>query len=252
MIIEQIMKDILESTTNIANHLGADPSKHGMLQGTFDGALAEAQSGEIMKVKNFTPANQSFKHYNSMRDSANALVNSLDKFRSALTRLSAIDFKAANLTDKTYRPLIETAASRVDLAQKTEQMIIELANTGNSTRLQGVPLNQGRDAANLISNQLSQKGLTLLPPQLSAQGITLLQRIRQLPITFEQSREQVRQILTMGFSAGVAVRRTIQGAISQALTSTIETIAAFGSRFTSFFLIPTFLLEEFSDKPKGA
>ncbi len=239
MTLEQILAMIAEYTNNMANLLGADPSKHGMLRGTFEAALAEAQGAELIKVKNFTPANQSYNHFQSMRDTANALQNTLTSVRQQLIALRSLDPKAAELADRSFRPLVENAAYRVHLAQQTEKMIIEIAQTGNSTRLQGVPLNQGRDAANLVSNQLRTMNMNLVPQGVS-QGTTLLERIKQLPTTASEAREQIKQVAIWVSTSLAMARRAAQNALTRALTATTEMLAAFSGRFMSFIPpIPT-------------
>src|SRR5262249_20919671 len=156
-----------QATNSIANTLGADPSKHGMLRGTFEAALAEAQGAELIKVRNFTPAVQSYNHYQSMRDAANSLANNLSQYRQLLMQLRTMDAKVAEVVDRSFRTLSETASVRVQMAQQVEELINEINTTGNATRLQGVPLNQGRDAAGLVSNQLRQMNLGLVPGQLA-------------------------------------------------------------------------------------
>lgn len=251
--IQQIMDELTEATNIMAAWLGGDPKKHAMLRGTFEAALAEAQGAELIKPSNFTPANQSFKHYDSMRDGANALQNAITQFRAGLTRLSTIDPKAAQRADISFRPLVDSAAYRVNLAQQTEKMIVEIANTGNSTRLQGVPLNQSRDSAGLVSNQLRQMNLNLAPQGLS-QGTTLLDRIRQLPTTFAQAREEIKRIALMVSTTAGAFARAGTSAASRAMTALSELMVAFGSRFTVF--IPPIPTDQLQSMPgatgKGA
>jgi len=250
MTLDQILALIAEITTNMANTLGADPSKHGMLRGTFEAALAEAQGAELIKVSNFTPANQSYNHFQSMRDAANALQNNINSFRQALMQLRAIDPKAAEVADRSFRPLVDNAAYRVHLAQQTEKLMVEIAQTGNSTRLQGVPLNQGRDAANLVSNQLRTMNLNLVPQGVS-QGTTLIERIKQLPTTASEARDQIKQVAIWVTATLTAARRAAQSALTRALTATTEMLAAFSARFMSFIPpIPTEQLQSWNpDSP---
>jgi hypothetical protein len=248
--VDDIMKAMTEATNEMAKWLGGDPSRHGTLRGTFEAALAEAQGAEIMKTRNFTPANPSFSHFDSMRDAANGLQRNLDKFRDLLMQLRSTDPKAAEAADFSFRPLTESAELRVDLARKTEEVIIEIANTRNTTRLEGVPLQQGRDAANLVSNQLRTMNISLVPNQI-AQGSNLLDRLRTLPTTLEEARDQLKVLVA---SVGVAARAAMQAARawwSRALAVLDELLVAFGSRFTVFLPpIPTDTLK--GNRGKGA
>lgn len=254
---QEIMEQMQKVTDGLAETLGASSKQHGMLRGTFEMALAEAQGAEIKKVSNFTPANQSYNHYESMRSAANSLQNNLTRFKELLSELRAIDPKAADAADKSFRPLTETAASRVNLAQKTEELIIEIGNTRNTTRLQGVPLNQGRDAANLASNQLRQMNQNLVPQGL-ARSNDVLSRIRELPTTINEARDKIREIARMvattaaGYMA--AARRAAQSATTRAFNATMEFLVAFGSRFSVFLPpIETDQLNSMSGKSsKGA
>jgi hypothetical protein len=253
MSVDQVLEQLRQVTENMAKTLGADPGRHGMLRGTFEAALAEAQGAELIKVRDFTPANQSYNHYQSMRGAANSLQLNLVQFRQLLMQLRSIDPQAAELADRSFRPLTETAASRVHLAQQAEQMIIEIANTGNTTRLQGVPLNQSRDAAGLVSNQLRQMNMNLVPQGL-AQGNNLLDRIRQLPTTLSEAKDQVRQIAVMVSSVASAAASSARSAASRALSALTEVLIGFGSRFTVFLPpIPTQTLQSMSGgSPEGA
>jgi hypothetical protein len=247
MDLDEIQARILDVTTNLANTLGADPKKHGMLRGTFEGALAEAQGAELIKPKFFTPASQSFKHFENMRGAANSLANNLSQFRELLMKLRAIDPKAADVADTSFRPLTETASLRVQMANEVEELIIEINTTGNATRLTGVPLNQSRDAAGLVSNQLQQFNMGLVPKQLAQSFSTLMDRIRQLPTTLSEARDQVRNIALMVSSVATAAARMARSALarlSEAFEATLDVVAEFASRFTVFIPpVPTDLLK---------
>lgn len=232
MNLDQILRLLAQYTDTMAELLGADPSKHGMLRGTFEAAIAEAQGAELVKVRNFTPAIQSYNHYQSMREAANSLQNSITGFRTTLGQLRAVDPRAAEIADRSFRPLVESASLRVQLARQTEQMIIEIGNTGNSTRLQGVPLNLGRDQAGLVSNQLRQMNLNLVPQGIS-QGSSLIDRIKQLPITSNEAKEQIKTIALWVSGTIATARRALQTAATRAFSATMELLTAFGSRFTS-------------------
>lgn len=258
MNVEEILEKMQEITDEMAKHLGADPKRHGMLRGTFEMALAEAQGAEIQKVKNFTPANQSYNHYDSMRSAANGLQNNLTEFRKLLLQLRTIDPKAAQAADQSFRPLTEAAAHGVHVAQKTEELIIEISNTKNTTRLQGVPLNQGRDAANLASNQLRQMNQNLVPQGLAQSSGNVLERIKTMPTTINEARDKIREIARMVATTAAAyasmARRAAQSAASRAFNATMEFLVAFGSRFNVFIPpIETDQLNSMSGKSsKGA
>lgn len=201
--------------------------------------MAEAQGAELIKVRNFTPATQSYNHFQSMRDGANALQNNLTQFRQLVMQLRSIDPKAAEAADRSFRPLTESASLRVELVRRTEQMIIELSNTGNATRLQGVPLQQGRDSANLVSNQLRTMNMNLVPQQL-AQGNDLLARIRALPASIAEARDELKRIVGMVAVTARAALQAGRSAMTRALNAVSEMLVAFGSRFTVFLPpIPT-------------
>ncbi|CAN5394363.1 hypothetical protein BH20ACI1_BH20ACI1_15270 [soil metagenome] len=252
MNLDKILELIEKITIDMANEMGADPRKHGMLRGTFEAALAEAQGAELTKVKYFTPANQSYNHFKSMRDAANALQNSLTAFRQALTQLRTIDPKAAEIADKSFRPLVDSAAYRINLAQQTEKLIIEIAQTGNSTRLQGTPLTLGRDNAGLVSSQLRTMNTNLVPQGL-AQGSSLIERIKQLPTTTSEAKEQIRQVAIWVTTSLAMARRAAQSALTRAFTATTEMLAAFSARFMSFLPpVPTGQLKSWNrDDPSN-
>jgi RHS repeat-associated protein len=77
----ELTQKLQETADNLMRTLGSDPKQHGMLRRTFEAALAEAQGAELTKTKDFSPGNQSWQHYTSMRSAANALQNNLTRFR---------------------------------------------------------------------------------------------------------------------------------------------------------------------------
>jgi hypothetical protein len=244
---DQILAGIQQATDSMANTLGANPGSHGMLRGTFEAALAEAQGAELIKGSNFTPSVQAYNHYQSMRDAANGLANNLSSFRQLLMQLRGIDPRAADAVQRSLRPLTEMASQRLEMAQKVDELINEINTTGNATRLQGVPLNQGRDAAGLVSNQLNNLRLGLVPQQLAQSFSALMDRIKELPATLEEAQEQIRTMaVTVSSVAAAAARgaaRAAQAAVSRSWTAAMEFLAAFGSRLTSFIIIPTKMLK---------
>jgi hypothetical protein len=250
MDLDEILDQIQQVTSNLANTLGADPSKHGMLRGTFEAALAEAQGAELVKSRNFTPAAQSFNHYQSMRDAANSLANNLSQFRALLMQLRAVDPRAAEIADRSFRPLVETASLRVNMAGQVDELINEINTTGNATRLQGVPLNQSRDVAGLVSNQLRQMNIGLVPQQLAQNFNGLMDRIRQLPTTLSEARDQVRNIALMVSSVASAAARMARAALTRAAEATMELLVEWGSRFTVF--LPPIPTDTLKSMPGGS
>jgi hypothetical protein len=248
MTVQELVQKIQEATDRMAKTLGADPSQHGTLRGTYEAALAEAQGAELIKAHDFTPAKQSWKHYINMRDAANSLANNLKIFNDSIKALRAIDPKAARVADETFQPLTSTASIRLDIARKTEQLIIEIAQTRNTARLEGVPLNQSRDAAGLVSNQLRQMNMNVVPQGLAQGSRGLMERIRILPTTLEEARDQIRQIASMIGTMAAAAARAATSAASRAVTAVTEMLISWSSRF-SVFLPPIPLKLVYPDPP---
>jgi hypothetical protein len=248
MTVQELVQKIQEATDEMAKTLGAH---HGTLRGTYEAVLAEAQGAELVKARNFTPAAQSFNHYQNMRAAANSLANNLKIFYDSIAQLRAIDPKAARVADETFQPLTSTAHLRLEIARKTEQLIIEIAQTRNTARLEGVPLNQSRDVAGLVSNQLRQMNMNLVPQGLDQGSRGLMARIRILPTTLTQARDEIRQIASMIGTMAATAARAATLAASRAVTAVTEMLISWSSRF-SVFLPPTpiELLYEFSH-PRG-
>lgn len=244
--VAEIFAALQEVTNVMFAFLGADPQKHHLLRGTFEAAIAEAQGAELIKVKNFTPVNQSFNHFQAMREGANAMRTALSDFSDLMMRLRRIDLQAAMRADAAFRPLTDSAALRVDTARKTEELIIEITNTRNQTRLQGVPLQLGRSQAGLVSNQLRQMNLSLVPNTLS-RSTPVLDRIRTFPITSDDAKTLAKQISAMVSSSAFAVRALARTAATRALAALEEFLVAFGSRFSVFIPpVPKETLESWS------
>jgi hypothetical protein len=177
-----------------------------------------------------------------MRDAANAVASRLKEMRELLNAISRIDPKAAKTLETAYRPVMETGASRLDLARKVEEVIVEIAQTRNYNRLAGTPLRQSRDAAGLVSNQLRQMNMSLIPQGI-AQTTNLLERIKQLPTTLNEAKDSVVRLTAMVASSAAGMARAAGPAASRAITAALEALIALGSRmvFVPLLLNPEVL-----------
>jgi len=153
--------------------------------------------------------------------------------------------------------LLTRARQLIDLAQQTRELITEIRFTQNQTRLEGMPLQTGRDMARLASTQAAQMGRSLVPGGLSqAPWVrSLLDQIRQLPVTLDQLRDRSREIGALVSSSIAALLRApaaiaARSALSRFLGAAATVLEGLGSRLITipfFIIIPTSML-----RPGGA
>lgn len=263
---EKILSELVTFATEIGELLGTSPSNHGLLRGTGQMALAEAQNCVLLKEgqplgsslqstanlaremqsTTFTRAqiNNSFNHFDQLRGHANGLVTRLKDMSVRLGRLGALSSDAARVARQGYQPIMSEAAQRIEVATKVETAIVEITNSGNANRLSGIVLTEtGREEAFLVENQLARRGVQLLPNAVS-NGRLLIQQIARFPINTDQAKTLLQDIATKGSMAtttAVSAARAAGPAARSWAATAAESIGtflvAFGSRVISVPLI---------------
>ena len=88
--------------------LSASRSYHGVLRGSLEAVLAEAQGAEVVG-----PDGQPFNHYQSLIDTLNALRNNAGTIRDILAQIRARgDYRTVEELSRSLRPLLDLARDR--------------------------------------------------------------------------------------------------------------------------------------------
>jgi len=211
---------------------------HGIDQGTYDAALAEYQGAAILK-----DSAEAYKHGESMRNAANALVNNRDAILKAIANLRQTNPEAASTAARSLEPLLNGATRQIALARDTKSVMMELGKTGNAQRLAGYVFTPaGRTSGALLSNQLTSQRAALLP-----QGVeqtnwvrAIVARIRDLPITPSEVRARAGELgMKVGtFAAGVrGALVAARVAAPPLIESLLVFLVRFGSNLTSPLIV---------------
>ncbi len=207
---------------------------HGIDRGTYEGALAEYQGAVILKDSGIA-----YKHYDSMRNTANALVTNRQAILDGIAKLRQTDPQAASTAARSLEPLLNDSTKYIALARDTEKVMIELGNTQNAQRLAGlVTTPQGRTTAALMSNQLASQRMALLPQGVAQTNWvqSIMGRIQGLPITPQEVRARAVELSTKVGTFAAGVRGALVAARTAApavLESLLMWLTAFGSRLVT-------------------
>jgi hypothetical protein len=210
----------MASPTTIANEISwaaenlqtVLTTHHGVLRGTMEAALAEAQGAELIAP------GEAASHLSSMEQAAAALSNNEQVVVTQLQQLRNINAQAAGQLSNALRPLLQLVRQRIDLMQQVRNLALELEML-HPERLESTPVVAGpREVASLISSQLRSmagplraQGIALVPGGLTVQAWVqnVLQQVRQLPVNMAQATAQVSALM-------VGVRTALQAAASSA------------------------------------
>src|SRR5271166_2399716 len=260
--LSQQLRDAVEALCTVVSG-----SAHGILRGSHEAALAEAQGAEI--VRNVAQQGATFQHILDLENTGAAIQDRLQVVQSLLGKMGEIDRGVMLRSQEALQPLMESGESNVELIEDTREVATELArNFGN--RLAGVAFGQGglgtqvgRSYAVLISTQINQMAVTLrargiepsLIPNEFSRGRMLMQQIQQLPVTIQDAFQ--RMAGTLAAARALFVQSAIRAAANTASSSFLRALsAAFDALFTvsgtlvtlPIFIIPPGLLTERQDQ----
>jgi hypothetical protein len=198
--IARLAADLQREVTRLQTIL---VTHHGVLRGTFEAAIAEAQ-GLRMIASNGRELN----HAASLEQGIQAVAARQQAISALLRRISALDPKAVNTFSQAVKPLMDLARDRIDLAQRTQHLLFEL-KFNHHNRLLGTPVATGaRNAGGMMSQQLQAlsgalrtRGYSLVPSGIGASNAWVQQtvdRIRQLPVDARAASAQVAAAAAMG------------------------------------------------------
>lgn len=220
---------------------------HGVLQGTHEAVLAEAQGAQI--------GPGGFSHIGNMRDTLRDIVARETALNSALGDLGRQFPGIAVRVRNILGPLLNQSGAYRDAIRQTEQMAIDLQRT-DGTRLANVVFGQGgtgpeveRSAKALISTQMRERSQELISrgieprliPAARSAGTQLLTTIRQLPITIRDAMDKVVAVIgAMRALVTQAARAALvsgNAALSAALNSIEAALVRVGSRLTTPIIV---------------
>lgn len=263
--MQQLGQQLREAVEALCTVLSG--SAHGILRGSHEAALAEAQGAQI--VRNVAQQGATFQHILDLENSGAAIQDRLQVVQSLLGKMGEIDRGVMLRSQEGLQPLIESAESNVELIEDTQEVAADLArNFGD--RLAGVAFGQGglgtqvgRSFAALISTQINQMAVTLrargiepsLIPNEFTRGRMLMQQIQQLPVTIEDAFQRmagalaaVRALFTQ--SAIRAAVNTASSSFLRALSGALEGLFTMSGSLVTLpiFIIPPDLLKERQDQ----
>lgn len=155
---------------------------HGVLRGTAEAVLAEAQGLRLLVSSN--PSQNPAYHLNSLQQAAASLRNALAAIDKNLLAIRNEDLAAYKQALRGMSGLLNLARTRLQLLGAVEELATELSIT-NHSRLTGMSrmvVTAARDMRGLVSSQLSRLGLPLVPPGIAQSAQAVLRRIRSMPI----------------------------------------------------------------------
>jgi len=232
-----LLQQIQQSSESLGQTLA---THHAFTRGTAEAVIAEAQGARFLEAG----TGREFNHLESLRQGTQAIINRREEILRAIQQLRGINPDAAQVATRSLTPLLDRTRDSIQLSNGVQEMVQEirtLSSTGATnltTRLQGMPLQNGRDVANLASSQTSRMGRELVPSALRETFRTTIDGIRQLPVTLSQLRERGREIMGSVAAAYSALRNSpAMIRAGAALGSAIEFLGAFGSRLTTPLII---------------
>jgi hypothetical protein len=195
-------------------------SSHGILQGTNQAVLAEAQGATLGPT--------GFSHLADLQNTLRAITTRETELNSVMNQLSGDHPNLGFRVRGVLKPLFDQLTAYRTTMVQTEKMAGELAQT-NGTRLSGVNFGLGgagpevgRTSRALISTQMQQRASELaargvsepsrLIPSARSAGNQVMNSIRQLPISTQEAAQKVTGIIG-------AIRFLLTQAARQALVS---------------------------------
>jgi hypothetical protein len=211
---------------------------HGALRGTFEGAIAQAQGGRILSSSG-EPSNK----IQQLRNLQQSLSNNLSIVRTQIELLKARDVKAAQELSKSFQPLRELASKRLELANRTMDLIRQIKElgavlrSGVTDRLSNTPIAaRSRDVSGLVSEQLRNLRMGLVP-HLREQASALLREISRIPATISAARQQVAAASASITSSLAALKASGSSSLLRYLGTSFQTLINLGSRLSNFIIM---------------
>lgn len=241
-----------------------DGNNHGMLRGTCEATLAEAQGAQI--------GPDGFNHIQSLRNALAALTAREDALDNAINQVGSIDASLAQRIRQILSPLLNQSSAVRATLEETEEMALELERT-NADRLEGVAFGQGglgteiaRDSRSLVSTQIMQMAAQLrargiepnLIPSIQSGATQLMDKVRQLPITVADATQKL-AVTAAAMRAGARAAITNAGqrgiaVLSEALEAVGAALAALGDILISvpIFIDPELIKRSMNPSPTEA
>jgi hypothetical protein len=252
----QIAQQLPGVVAEIQKILSAAGSYHGVLRGSMEAALAEAQGAEIIG-----PDGRAFNHLQNLKDTLNALTNNRDTLRGFLAQIcTSGDYSSVSKLSESLEPLLEAATDKQQVMSEAVELAESLQKT-NPGRFAGVAFGQGglgaqtgRTVASLVSEQLKvlagvlrQRGIdpTLLPRNVAATANVVMEEIEEQPVAAETAAAEAAvaaaasRTLISAFLARAGAAAS--GGFWRAVGAALEAMWSIGGRLIT---IPVIILDE--------
>jgi hypothetical protein len=243
--IVTISSNLMRSIVDLLVIMSGDA--HGILQGTHEAVVVEAQGAQI--------GPGGFSHITNMQDTLRVLIARETAVQSALGDLSRFSPAAATRIRAILNPMLTQSTAYRQAMQQTEQMAIELQRT-DGTRLQGVVFGQGgsgpeigRTVKALCSTQMNDRSREFaargieprIIPAARASGQQVIATIRTLPMAIRDAADKVvavigamRLALTQAARAALVSGRVV---LSAALNTVEAALVRAGSRLSTPIIV---------------
>jgi hypothetical protein len=223
-LIQQLQAAVAELHTILSGNA------HGILRGSHEAALAEAQGAQI--VRNVCGQGATFAHIRDLENTAQALMSRYSQVQSVLGKIGEVDRGVMIRSKEALQPMLQAAQQNISLLERTRNVAADLMRT-HPNRLSGVYFGQGglgpatgRTHASLISTQIQQMAATLrargiepsLIPRAHAAGNALMATLRQAPVTIQDAGFKI------ATAAAAARAAFTQAALRAAATSAAQSL----------------------------
>lgn len=260
----QLTQQLQAAVADLHNILSGNA--HGILRGSHEAALAEAQGAQI--VRNVAAQGATFSHIRDLEGTARALMAREAQVQSVLGKIGEVDRGVMIRAKEALQPMLTAARQNLDLIERTRNVAADLIRT-HPNRLAGVHFGSGglgpgvgRTPASLISTQIQQMAATLrargidptLVPRAHAAGNALMSSIRQLPVSIQDAGIRVAAAAAAARAAftQAAARAAASSAAStflRGLAAAMEVLLTVGGRLIS---VPIIIIDPKQLQPGGS
>jgi hypothetical protein len=243
--MDQLTQQLQDAVRDLYTVLNGN--MHGLLRGTHEAVLAEAQGARI--VANTAIQGDTYAHIQDLENTAQAIMTRESQVQSILGKIGEMDRGVMIRAKEALQPLLTNARQNMNLIYQTRTVAEELMETF-PTRLQGVFFAaRERTEAGLITTQIEQMAEQLrmrgiepeLIPQACATGRRLLASIRQMPVSLQDAATRVAMAAAAARTAFTTAARTAASSASsaflRALSAAVEGIIALSGRLISVPII---------------
>lgn len=155
---------------------------HGILRGTAEAVLAEAQGLQIIDTRNF--GRKPHHHLNDLQNAVRGLKKALATIRKNTLAIKEVNEYIYRQLEKRLGAIEMLAKLQVDLLSQVEQAAdeLKLIHHERLTGMSRVVIAGHRDENSLVSTQLKHQDVPLTPPGLTGRVAIIAKRVELMPI----------------------------------------------------------------------